>query len=193
MVVVHHDHIEDYITHLLRACTNQATLWDHSALTSFTMAHRRFDPTPICEICNSLDGSNLKAVRKADRWFSFTPFEMKEITGASDGHHRSLRDAAGRLWDEARRDHRGRLSNVRLDLPATLGLLAAGNNRPTNVTDGTVPGLGLRSSALHSFGRGIPIPLYTDFASAAGAMRYRELMRFVRRAGNELLRSPLRS
>ena len=131
-VVLHHDHLENFVAWLARGSTERDDrLHDHRSLTAFVLANRRFPPTPICELCNRLDGSNLKQVHEADPWFSFTPAQMRGVVEEGGrSRPRTLHRIAGDHWVASRPDHFGNLERMRSSFDQELRKLLERRVRP---------------------------------------------------------------
>lgn len=117
-VVLHHDHIEDYVDWLASRHPERARITDFNLLAPFVAAVRGFAPVFICNDCNDLDGSNLKLRNRhqavfADKFFSFCPAELVTLVSASSPiGRRRARDHAWKLWNRRLRRFRRRLALI---------------------------------------------------------------------------------
>ena len=104
-VVLHHDHIECYVSWLM-ADTSRLPgpaielkpVHDFNLLSEFITTVRGFPPTLICHSCNELDGANLKQ-RGAHIYFSLSATDLSAIyCGENEGGRARSFDLAFALW-----------------------------------------------------------------------------------------------
>jgi len=104
-VVLHHDHIECYVSWLM-ADTSRLPgpaielkpVHDFNLLSEFITTVRGFPPTLICHSCNELDGTNLKQ-RGAHVYFSLSATDLSAIyCGENEGGRARSFDLAFALW-----------------------------------------------------------------------------------------------
>jgi len=98
----HHDHMADYFRNLFDSYA-YCVCWG-SWINDAGAALSQFRPMEICSFCNEAEGAAKRKVG-ADKWFTFTPDELKDIIIADGpGNVRVNADAAKLFWEMRKND-----------------------------------------------------------------------------------------